>query len=92
MINKQGEAEKEGTQEDPSKRTDKGKSLHVSSVENQVISHEIANRNDTVIKAPHEITKVPYVCNKLKTKAIFKLSMTEVLPTTGPHNNKPATG
>jgi hypothetical protein len=31
---------------------DQGKSSHVSSVENQVILHEIANRNGTAIKDP----------------------------------------
>jgi hypothetical protein len=61
-------------------------------VENQVISHEIADRNNTVIKASHKITKVPYARDKLKTKATFELSMTEALLMTGLHNNMPATG
>jgi hypothetical protein len=44
---------KDDYQEDPSKKMDKGKSLHVFSAGNQVISHKIADRNDTAIKALH---------------------------------------
>jgi hypothetical protein len=71
-------------------------------VENQVTSHEIADRNDTGTKESHEttkdqvvhheITKAPYVHGKLKTKATFGLSTTEALPMTEPHNNAPVTG
>jgi hypothetical protein len=43
-------AEKEDTPEDPSKKTDKGKSSHASFVENLVTLQEIADRNDTAIK------------------------------------------
>jgi hypothetical protein len=78
---------------------DKGKSLHASSVENQVTLRETADRSNTgtkgsheTIKDQHEITKVPYVHGKPKTKAIFGLSTTEVLLMTEPHNNTPATG
>jgi hypothetical protein len=46
-------------QEDPFKGTDKGKSSHASFAENQVTSHEIADRNATTIKVPHEIIKDP---------------------------------
>jgi hypothetical protein len=49
---------KEDYQEDPSKRMGKGKSLHVSSAGNQVISHEIADRNDTATKALHRSTQI----------------------------------
>jgi hypothetical protein len=52
-----GEAEKEDTPEGPSKKTDKGKSSHVSTAENPVTSHEIVNRNAITIKAPHATTK-----------------------------------
>jgi hypothetical protein len=102
MINELEEAAREDTQEDPSKRTDKGKSSRVSSAESQVTSHEIADRSDMGTKGSHEtikvqavplaITKVPYEHGKLKTRAIFGSSTTEVLPTTEPHNNVPATG
>jgi hypothetical protein len=68
-------------------------------VENQVTLRKTADRSDTgtkesheTIKDHHEITKVPYVHGKPKTKAIFGLSTTEVLPMTEPHNNVPATG
>jgi uncharacterized lipoprotein YbaY len=42
---------------DLSKRTDKGKSSHVSFVESPVTSHKIADRNSITIKAPHVTTK-----------------------------------
>jgi hypothetical protein len=42
---------------DPSKRTDKGKSSHVSSAESPVTSHRIVDRNAITIKAPHATTK-----------------------------------
>jgi hypothetical protein len=72
-------------------------------VENQVILHEIADRNNTAIKAFHETikdqvdhhktTKVPHGHDRpTKTKAIFGLLMTEVLLTIEPHNNAPTTG
>jgi hypothetical protein len=47
------EAEKEGYPGDPFKGTDQGKSSHVSSAGNRVISHETVDRNDTAVKAPH---------------------------------------
>jgi hypothetical protein len=49
---------KEDYQEDPSKKMDKGKSLHVFSVGNQVILHKIADRNDMAIKALHRSTQI----------------------------------
>jgi hypothetical protein len=48
---------KEEYLEGPSKEMDKGKSSHASFVENQVISHKIADRNAMAIKVPHEIIK-----------------------------------
>jgi hypothetical protein len=49
--------EKEAIPEDPSKRTDKGKSLHAFSAENLVISHGIADRSAITIKVPHVTTQ-----------------------------------
>jgi hypothetical protein len=38
---------------DPFKKTDKGKSSHASSVENQVTSHETVDRSASITKTPH---------------------------------------
>jgi hypothetical protein len=38
---------------DPSKRMDKGKSSHVSSVGNPVTSHETVDRSASITKTPH---------------------------------------
>jgi hypothetical protein len=53
-------AEKEGTPEDPSKRTDKGKSSHAFSAGNLVTLQEIADRNIMAIKGPNAQTKGPH--------------------------------
>jgi predicted DNA-binding protein YlxM (UPF0122 family) len=50
-------SKKNVTPKDPSRRTDKGKSSHVSSVENPVTLQEIADRSDITIKAPCATTK-----------------------------------
>jgi hypothetical protein len=94
--------EKADIPEDLSRRTDKGKSSHVSFAENPVTLHETADRSDTVIKAPPETTKgqqVPIVVTKAQhipgkstKKAVLELSMTEVWLTIEPHNNKQPTG
>jgi hypothetical protein len=76
-----GEAEKEDTLEDPSKKTDKGKSSHVSSVGNLVTSHGIVDRNAITTKgqqAPPETIKTLLALNKLdKKKAPSGWSTTE---------------
>jgi hypothetical protein len=53
-------AEREDTPEDPSKRTDKGKSSHASSVESLVTLQEIADRNIMAIKGPNTQTQGPH--------------------------------
>jgi hypothetical protein len=50
-INKLGVVGKEEYPGDSFRVTDQGKSSHVSSVENWVTLHKIADRNDTAIKA-----------------------------------------
>jgi hypothetical protein len=57
MNNVSGVVEREDTPEDPSKRTDKGKSLHAFSAENMVTLQEIADRKETVIKDNNEQIK-----------------------------------
>jgi hypothetical protein len=52
-----GGTEKEDTPEDLSKRTDKGKSSHVSFVVNLVTSQETADRSDMETKGPNVRTK-----------------------------------
>jgi hypothetical protein len=47
----------EGYPGGPLRVMDQGKSSHASFVENRVTSHEIADRNDTAIRALHETIK-----------------------------------
>jgi hypothetical protein len=88
MSNEWEETEKEDTQEDLSKRTDKGKSSHAFTAVNQVTLHEIADRNDTAIKGPNETTSqidlhatIRALCvpdKSAKKKAMSGSSTTEV--------------
>jgi hypothetical protein len=67
-------SEPEEYKEDLFRIMDQGKSSHASSVESWVTLHEIADRSDTAIRAPHgiirdqpaplELTKTPHEPDK----------------------------
>jgi hypothetical protein len=74
MNNEQEEVEKEDIKEDLSKRTDKGKSSHVSFAESPVTSHETVDRNETTRDQVVPLTILKYLCGLGKSarkKAIF---------------------
>jgi hypothetical protein len=65
MTNEREGVGKEEYPGDLSRVMDQGKSSHVSFAENRVTSHEIADRNDTAIRALHEPIKDQLVPLKL---------------------------
>jgi hypothetical protein len=68
------EVEKEDIQGDLSKRTDKGKSSHVSSAESPVTSHATADRNETTRGQVDPLVTHKYQCaldKSVRRKATF---------------------